>query len=212
MYGHCPEITVYTGCCNFPSAGQLPTLWAENKKSLLSMLVEVSFGDLWLYWTDSSFGLLIQLVHFHWTVFSFPWGGVGWGWVLGSCLWSLLVQFSAVHVELSRTYPPGLSPSSESQRKTQGRRVDLALLFLSLGTQSPGASQSASSPSQALSYPWSASPGLCCSLLPFLILPFMHGSPLGLMPPSQEMGRLLQLLAVWAGAFFSQVADSLCPA
>nr|XP_028564224.1 carboxypeptidase D [Podarcis muralis] len=43
-YGHCPEITVYTGCCYFPSAGQLPTLWAENKKSLLSMLVEVHKG------------------------------------------------------------------------------------------------------------------------------------------------------------------------
>ncbi|XP_053130971.1 carboxypeptidase D [Hemicordylus capensis] len=43
-YGHCPEITVYTGCCNFPSAVQLRTLWAENKKSLLSMLVEVHKG------------------------------------------------------------------------------------------------------------------------------------------------------------------------
>lgn len=43
-HGHCPEITVYTGCCYFPSAGQLPTLWAENKKSLLSMLVEVHKG------------------------------------------------------------------------------------------------------------------------------------------------------------------------
>lgn len=41
-YGHCPEITVYTSCCSFPSAAQLPSLWAENKKSLLSMLVEVS--------------------------------------------------------------------------------------------------------------------------------------------------------------------------
>nr|XP_020818855.1 carboxypeptidase D [Phascolarctos cinereus] len=43
-YGHCPEITVYTSCCYFPSAGQLPALWAENKKSLLSMLVEVHKG------------------------------------------------------------------------------------------------------------------------------------------------------------------------
>lgn len=41
-YGHCPEITVYTSCCYFPSAAQLPSLWAENKRSLLSMLVEVS--------------------------------------------------------------------------------------------------------------------------------------------------------------------------
>lgn len=40
-FGHCPEITVYTGCCLFPAAEQLPTLWAENKKALLSMLVEV---------------------------------------------------------------------------------------------------------------------------------------------------------------------------
>ncbi|XP_015683284.1 carboxypeptidase D, partial [Protobothrops mucrosquamatus] len=44
IYGHCPEITVYTGCCYFPSAGQLHTLWTENKKSLLSMLVEVHKG------------------------------------------------------------------------------------------------------------------------------------------------------------------------
>jgi len=40
--GHCPEITVYTSCCYFPSAGQLPGLWAEHRRSLLSMLVEVS--------------------------------------------------------------------------------------------------------------------------------------------------------------------------
>ena len=40
-FGHCPEITVYTGCCMFPPAEQLSTLWAENKKALLSMLVEV---------------------------------------------------------------------------------------------------------------------------------------------------------------------------
>ncbi|KAM3615949.1 uncharacterized protein V6R79_010114 [Siganus canaliculatus] len=43
-FGHCPEITVYTGCCFFPPAEQLATLWAENKKSLLSMLVEVHKG------------------------------------------------------------------------------------------------------------------------------------------------------------------------
>lgn len=42
-FGHCPEITVYTGCCLFPAANQLSTLWAENKKALLSMLVEVGF-------------------------------------------------------------------------------------------------------------------------------------------------------------------------
>lgn len=41
-FGHCPEITVYTSCCYFPSAGQLPSLWADHRKSLLSMLVEVS--------------------------------------------------------------------------------------------------------------------------------------------------------------------------
>lgn len=45
-YGHCPEITVYTSCCYFPSAAQLLSLWAENKKSLLSMLVEVSLSLL----------------------------------------------------------------------------------------------------------------------------------------------------------------------
>lgn len=41
-FGHCPEITVYTSCCYFPSAGQLPGLWAEHRRSLLRMLVEVS--------------------------------------------------------------------------------------------------------------------------------------------------------------------------
>lgn len=40
-FGHCPEITVYTGCCLFPPVEQLAALWAENKKPLLSMLVEV---------------------------------------------------------------------------------------------------------------------------------------------------------------------------
>ncbi|XP_067222221.1 carboxypeptidase D [Chanodichthys erythropterus] len=43
-FGHCPEITVYTSCCLFPQAEMLPTLWAENRKSLLSMLVEVHKG------------------------------------------------------------------------------------------------------------------------------------------------------------------------
>ncbi|KAL3992004.1 zinc finger protein [Sarotherodon galilaeus] len=43
-FGHCPEITVYTGCCLFPPAEQLATLWNENKKSLLSMLVEIHKG------------------------------------------------------------------------------------------------------------------------------------------------------------------------
>ncbi|KAK2847162.1 hypothetical protein Q5P01_010161 [Channa striata] len=43
-FGHCPEITVYTGCCLFPSVDQLATLWTENKKALLSMLVEVHKG------------------------------------------------------------------------------------------------------------------------------------------------------------------------
>ncbi|KAM9318296.1 carboxypeptidase D [Pholidichthys leucotaenia] len=43
-FGHCPEITVYTGCCLFPPPEQLPTLWAENKKPLLSMLVEAHKG------------------------------------------------------------------------------------------------------------------------------------------------------------------------
>ncbi|XP_078404147.1 carboxypeptidase D-like isoform X1 [Cetorhinus maximus] len=43
-YGRCPEITVYTGCCNFPRAKELATIWQDNKKSLLSMLVEVHKG------------------------------------------------------------------------------------------------------------------------------------------------------------------------
>ncbi|XP_072548111.1 carboxypeptidase D [Salminus brasiliensis] len=43
-FGHCPEITVYTSCCLFPPADQLSALWVENRKSLLSMLVEVHKG------------------------------------------------------------------------------------------------------------------------------------------------------------------------
>ncbi|XP_023700161.1 carboxypeptidase D [Paramormyrops kingsleyae] len=43
-FGHCPEITVYTSCCLFPAAEQLPTIWADNRKSLFSMLVEVHKG------------------------------------------------------------------------------------------------------------------------------------------------------------------------
>lgn len=43
-FGHCPEVTVYTGCCLFPPADQLSLLWVENRKSLLSMLVEVHKG------------------------------------------------------------------------------------------------------------------------------------------------------------------------
>ncbi|XP_076138273.1 carboxypeptidase D [Alosa pseudoharengus] len=43
-FGHCPEITVYTDCCLFPPAEQLATLWAQNRKSLVSMLVEVHKG------------------------------------------------------------------------------------------------------------------------------------------------------------------------
>ncbi|KAL2096139.1 hypothetical protein ACEWY4_008287 [Coilia grayii] len=43
-FGHCPEITVYTSCCLFPPADRLASLWAENRKSLLSMLVEVHKG------------------------------------------------------------------------------------------------------------------------------------------------------------------------
>ncbi|OCT91125.1 hypothetical protein XELAEV_18014180mg [Xenopus laevis] len=44
IHGQCPEITVYTSCCFFPSASQLHSLWADNKKALLSMLVEVHKG------------------------------------------------------------------------------------------------------------------------------------------------------------------------
>ncbi|XP_076831943.1 carboxypeptidase D [Brachyhypopomus gauderio] len=43
-FGHCPEITVYTSCCLFPPAEQLPALWTQNKKSLFSMLVEAHKG------------------------------------------------------------------------------------------------------------------------------------------------------------------------
>ncbi|XP_043910412.1 carboxypeptidase D [Protopterus annectens] len=43
-FGHCPEITVYTSCCLFPSEKQLASLWGENRKALLGMLVEVHKG------------------------------------------------------------------------------------------------------------------------------------------------------------------------
>ncbi|XP_052393456.1 carboxypeptidase D isoform X2 [Carassius gibelio] len=42
--GHCPEITVYTGCCTFPSEAQLFSLWMENRLPLFRMLIEVHRG------------------------------------------------------------------------------------------------------------------------------------------------------------------------
>ncbi|XP_050948190.1 carboxypeptidase D, b isoform X1 [Labeo rohita] len=39
--GLCPEITVYTGCCMFPPASQLFSLWMENRLPLFRMLLEV---------------------------------------------------------------------------------------------------------------------------------------------------------------------------
>ncbi|KAK9955727.1 hypothetical protein ABG768_015583 [Culter alburnus] len=39
--GVCPEITVYTGCCMFPSEHQLFSLWMENRMPLFRMLLEV---------------------------------------------------------------------------------------------------------------------------------------------------------------------------
>uniref|UniRef100_A0A671RGI3 Carboxypeptidase D, b n=1 Tax=Sinocyclocheilus anshuiensis TaxID=1608454 RepID=A0A671RGI3_9TELE len=39
--GLCPEITVYTGCCTFPSEPQLFSLWMENRLPLFRMLLEV---------------------------------------------------------------------------------------------------------------------------------------------------------------------------
>ncbi|ROL50821.1 Carboxypeptidase D [Anabarilius grahami] len=39
--GVCPEITVYIGCCMFPSEHQLFSLWMENRMPLFRMLLEV---------------------------------------------------------------------------------------------------------------------------------------------------------------------------
>ncbi|KAL1252552.1 hypothetical protein QQF64_017245 [Cirrhinus molitorella] len=39
--GICPEITVYTGCCMFPSESHLFSMWMENKLPLFRMLLEV---------------------------------------------------------------------------------------------------------------------------------------------------------------------------
>uniref|UniRef100_A0A671QNQ1 Carboxypeptidase D-like n=1 Tax=Sinocyclocheilus anshuiensis TaxID=1608454 RepID=A0A671QNQ1_9TELE len=39
--GVCPEITVYTDCCMFPSVRQLFSLWIENRLPLFRMLLEV---------------------------------------------------------------------------------------------------------------------------------------------------------------------------
>ncbi|KTF93361.1 hypothetical protein cypCar_00044092, partial [Cyprinus carpio] len=39
--GLCPEITVYTGCCMFPSEPHLFSLWMENRLPLFRMLLEV---------------------------------------------------------------------------------------------------------------------------------------------------------------------------
>ncbi len=44
--GVCPEITVYTGCCMFPSERQLFSLWMENRLPLFRMLLEVDTFEL----------------------------------------------------------------------------------------------------------------------------------------------------------------------
>ncbi|XP_066502656.1 carboxypeptidase D, b isoform X2 [Hoplias malabaricus] len=40
----CPEITVYTACCLYPSTQQLLLLWAEHRVSLFAMLLEIQKG------------------------------------------------------------------------------------------------------------------------------------------------------------------------
>ncbi|KAL7853622.1 hypothetical protein AOLI_G00204660 [Acnodon oligacanthus] len=40
----CPEITVYTGCCLYPPAEQLLSLWVEHRTSLFAMLLETHKG------------------------------------------------------------------------------------------------------------------------------------------------------------------------
>lgn len=63
-FGHCPEITVYAGCCLFPPAEQLATLWAENKKPLLSMLVEVRCKISQRFIVNSKLEIFIQELPF----------------------------------------------------------------------------------------------------------------------------------------------------
>uniref|UniRef100_W5LKU9 Carboxypeptidase D, b n=1 Tax=Astyanax mexicanus TaxID=7994 RepID=W5LKU9_ASTMX len=40
----CPEITVYTGCCLYPPAQQLFSLWEEHRMALFAMLLEMHKG------------------------------------------------------------------------------------------------------------------------------------------------------------------------
>ncbi|KAK3607554.1 hypothetical protein CHS0354_011089 [Potamilus streckersoni] len=41
---HSAAITVYTGCCNYPSESELLSLWQQNKESLLAVIKQVHMG------------------------------------------------------------------------------------------------------------------------------------------------------------------------
>ncbi|XP_064619385.1 carboxypeptidase D-like isoform X2 [Lineus longissimus] len=41
---NCMELTVYTGCCLYPSAGDLPHLWAANRQSLMDFIDQANQG------------------------------------------------------------------------------------------------------------------------------------------------------------------------
>lgn len=44
VWGQCLELTLEVSCCKFPPAEQLPALWTENRKSLLSFIQQVHLG------------------------------------------------------------------------------------------------------------------------------------------------------------------------
>ncbi|XP_069375690.1 carboxypeptidase M [Paralichthys olivaceus] len=44
VWAQCLELTLEVSCCKFPPVGELPALWAENRKSLLAFIQQVHLG------------------------------------------------------------------------------------------------------------------------------------------------------------------------
>ncbi|XP_019753079.1 carboxypeptidase M isoform X3 [Hippocampus comes] len=44
VWAGCLEVTLEVSCCKFPPAGQLPALWADNRKSLLAFIRQAHLG------------------------------------------------------------------------------------------------------------------------------------------------------------------------
>ncbi len=98
--GICPEITVYTGCCVFPSERQLFSLWMENRLPIFRMLLEVHTFELALSSNNHNFRQLkLILIHvflrFNLGRFTEGWA-VSWGTVKAVRCRVLLLWWTAL--------------------------------------------------------------------------------------------------------------------